>query len=371
MQVKEVFSKKEQKEFIDFPKRLYANHPDWICPLDKDIETVFDPNQNKFYDLGDARRWLLISEEKTIGRIAAFYKNESGKLSGGMGFFECVDKVNAAHLLFNTAEDWLRSKDCSYMDGPINFGEKDKYWGLLVAGFKNPSYQENFNFPYYQNLFESYGFVKNFEQTTSEIGIDEFKSERFFKLSSRVLANPAYRFEHFKMKELDKYAADFIHIYNKAWASRADFIAITKDKIESTLISLKPIMIEEAIWFAYANNEPAGFIVNVLDVNQIFKHLNGKMNIWSKLKFLYLRHFGGVNRVRGIVFGVIPAYQNLGLETGMIIKFYEEMKKNHPQYTQAELSWIGDFNPKMHSLFEALGAKTTKIHYTYRYNFKG
>jgi hypothetical protein len=93
------------------------------------------------------------------------------------------------------------------------------------------------------------------------------------------------------------------------------------------------------------------------------------MNWINKIKFLYYRHFGKINRVRGIVFGVIPEYQNLGLETGLIIKFYEAIREVYPQFTHAELSWIGDFNPKMHSLFEAIGAKTTKIHYTYSYSF--
>jgi hypothetical protein len=76
-----------------------------------------------------------------------------------------------------------------------------------------------------------------------------------------------------------------------------------------------------------------------------------------------------VNRIRGIVFGVIPAYQNLGLETGMIMSLYKAAQKYHPEITASELAWIGDFNPKMHSLFIALGAKTTKIHHTYQIKF--
>ncbi|MDZ4668303.1 MAG: GNAT family N-acetyltransferase [bacterium] len=369
MQVIEVINSQQKLEFIEFPKRLYKQNADWVSAMDQDLKDLFDPNKNKNYLQGDAKRWLIKKEEHTIGRISAFYKTEQSKPLGGIGFFECENNQDAANLLFNTAQNWLSNKGCSFMDGPINFGEKDKYWGLLVSGFKNPSYQENFNFPYYQNLFESFGFAKIFEQTTSEISIEGFNYERIYRLSERIFKNPNYTFEHFKVSGLKKYAADFIHIYNKAWAARPDFIPITLEKIESTLVSLKPIMMEDAIWFAYANGEPAGFYVNVLDVNQIFKHLNGKMNLWAKIKFLYLRKFGKIDRIRGIVFGIIPQYQNLGLETGMIIKLFEAMKNNHPGITKSELSWIGDFNPKMHSLFNAVGAKTTKIHYTYRYTF--
>ncbi|MDP3929065.1 MAG: GNAT family N-acetyltransferase [Bacteroidota bacterium] len=369
MQVVEVNHRSSENAFIHFPKSLYKNDKEWIAPLDKDIESVFNRDKNNYYKLGDAKRWIIELNKEVVGRIAAFYKNDGTQIKGGIGFFECINSQEIADTLFETAKVWLQEKGCMAMDGPINFGEKDKYWGLLVQGFKNPSYQENYNPPYYQNLFENFGFKKIFEQTTSEISTTEFKFERFYKLSERVFKNPQYQYAHFNMKELPKFANDFIHIYNKAWASRPDFVPITKDKIESTLQSLKPILIEEAIWFVYANGEPAGFYVNVLDVNQIFKHLNGKLNWINKLKFMYYRHFGHINRVRGIVFGVIPEYQNLGLETGLIIKFYEAMRKSYPQFTQAELSWIGDFNPKMHSLFGALGAKTTKIHYTYQYSF--
>lgn len=366
MLIREVLNSHDEKEFISFPKRLYKNDAEWIAPLDNDIKAIFSPIANNYFQLGEAKRWLLFDNHKPIGRIAAFYRKEKNVLKAGIGFFECVNNQEAANLLFNTAIEWLKNKNCNEIEAPINFGEKDKFWGLLVAGFKNPSYQENYNLPYYQSLFENYGFEKTFEQTTSEISTNTFKYERFYKLSERVFKNPIYTYKHFKLEELPRFANDFIHIYNKAWQNRPDFVPMTQEKIESTLQGLKPILIPEAIWFVYANEEPAGFYVNVLDVNQIFKHVNGNLNWIGKLKFAYHRYFGKINRVRGIVFGVIPEYQNLGLETGLIIKFYEAMKENYPQFTQAELSWIGDFNPKMHSLFKALGAETTKIHYTYK-----
>jgi hypothetical protein len=254
------------------------------------------------------------------------------------------------------------------MDGPINFGERDRFWGLMVKGFKHPSYLENYNPPYYQELFEAYGFRKEIEQSTSEITMEDFNYERFNRISQRVLNNPNYRFEHFRMSQLENFAKDFMSIYNKAWAHRHDFTPMTLERVETVLRSIKPILLEDIIWFAYANNEPAGFYINVIDVNQIFKHLKGKMNLIAKLKFLWYKSFGRIDRVRGIVFGVIPAYQNLGLEAGMIMKFHNAIM-TYPNIRASELAWIGDFNPKMHSLFDALGAKITKVHYTYRKEF--
>ncbi|MFI5221351.1 MAG: GNAT family N-acetyltransferase [Bacteroidia bacterium] len=373
MKIVEVNDHHGEKAFLKVPFVIYRTDANWVCPLHHDIESVFDRMENLFFHEGDAKRWLLFDDmERLIGRVAAFYNEkyfkQSGKKIGGMGFFECTQDEKAARLLFDTCRNWLKEKGIEGMDGPINFGEKDRFWGLMVSGFKNPSYQENYNPPYYQTLFENYGFVKTVEQSTSEITKANFNHDRFYRIAQRVLNNPAYQFEHYREKEMEKFAADFLAIYNQAWANRTDFMPMTIDRVYSVLKSLKPILLEDLIWFAYANGEPAGFYINIIDVNQIFKHMKGKMDLFAKLKFLWYKKFGRIDRTRGIVFGVIPKYQNLGLETGMIMKFHDAMM-SYPNMRASELAWIGDFNPKMHSLFEALGAKTTKVHYTYRIEF--
>lgn len=373
MKIKEVQSSQDQKEFLGLPHFIYKNDSEWVCALEQDINSVFDPNQNPYYGHGDAKRWLLVNEQnKVIGRIAAFYSTKQqmvdNKKLGGIGFFECVNDLSAAVLLFDTAKQWLQTKGINGMDGPINFGERDRFWGLMVKGFKHPSYLENYNPPYYQELFEQYGFQSIIEQSTSEITRDNFNYDRFSRIAQRVLSNPNYQFKHYVKQDLAQFAQDFMTIYNKAWAHRADFVPMTYERVETVLKSLKPILQEDLIWFAYANGEPAGFYINVIDVNQIFKHLKGKMNIWSKIQFLWYRNFGRINRARGIVFGVIPQYQNMGLEAGMIMKFHDAIM-TYKHLRASELAWIGDFNPKMHSLFDALGAKTTKVHLTYRVMF--
>lgn len=370
MKITEVRTKADAKEFINMARFIYKGDKEWIQPLDKDIEAIFNTTENLSFKSGEATRWLLKSNtNQTIGRIAAFYSDLYNKTTtektGGIGFFECVNSNEAATLLFDTARIWLQQKGIKAIDGPINFGEKDRFWGLMVSGFKNPSYMENYNPPYYQELFECYGFRKTVEQSTSEINTNDFNYERFNRIASRVLQNPTYRFEYYKDSEIERFSNDFMIIYNQAWAHRPDFTPMTMERVMSTLKTLRPILRENLIWFAYANNEPAGFYINVIDVNQIFKHLHGKMNLWAKIKFVWYKKFGRIDRCRGIVFGVIPKYQNLGLEAGMIVKLYETVQ-HHRHLQSSELAWIGDFNPKMHSLFDALGAKTTKIHYTYQ-----
>jgi hypothetical protein len=136
----EVNNKVQEQTFLQVHVALNQSNPNWIRPLDKDVIAVFDSKQNKAFKAGEATRWLLLNEtDQPIGRIAAFvnqrYKNKGDDiLVGGIGFFDCIDSQPAANLLFDTARAWLAQRGMQAMDGPINFGERDKWWGLLVSG---------------------------------------------------------------------------------------------------------------------------------------------------------------------------------------------------------------------------------------------
>ena len=172
MQVREVALKSDIREFLEFPVRLYKDSKYWIRPLDKDIESVFDKKLNKTFRNGECCRWILVDEKgNTIGRVAAFVNNKTvskgnDQPTGGMGFFECIEDQAAAYKLFDTCKEWLEERGMEAMDGPINFGNRDRWWGLLVDGFdRDPNYQCNYNFPYYQEFFESYGFKVYFNNS--------------------------------------------------------------------------------------------------------------------------------------------------------------------------------------------------------------
>lgn len=370
MYIEEVGDRRSRRNFNQFQRDLYQHDPNFISPLDSDIEKAFDPETNHYYRYGDARRWLLRSAQgQIIGRIAAFYHGEHRGTDdpdiGGIGFFDCIDDLKASRLLFETCEKWLKSKNKKGMDGPINFGEKDKFWGLMVSGFSPPSYQENYNFSYYQRLFEDYGFHEHYRQTTSLILFKDFNYDRFARLASRVTANPRYSFREFRKDQWKKFAYDFYVIYNDAWSNRPDFVPIELSRAKHLVKSMLPIVDERYAIFAYADDEPAGFYIGIPEINEVLKSLNGRFDPLSKLIFMFLLKYRSTNLIRSIVYGVIPKYHNLGLDTGMIMKFFNNSREDKRRIG-TELSWIGDFNPKMHSLFEALGAKTSKIHYTYR-----
>ncbi|MBB5394913.1 GNAT family N-acetyltransferase [Mucilaginibacter sp. AK015] len=369
----EVTSKADKKAFLDVARIIYKNDRNWICPLDNAIEAVFDPAKNNFHDHGRATRWVLKNDKgQLIGRIAAFINHKKAyqypQPTGGCGFFECIDDKQAAFLLFDTAKSWLGQNGMQAMDGPINFGENDNFWGLLVEGFTPPSYGMNYNPPYYQKLFSEYGFTTLYEQITNHLDVHKPFSERFTRIANWVMQKPGYAFAHFNASEINKFAADFIEIYNDAWQGFDNFAPITHATILESFEKMKAIMDEKLIWFAYVDNEPASFLVILPDANQMIKPLNGKLNLWGKLIFLY-RKWRGVSRMRAIVMGTKQKFQKHGLESCLFIKLKEYVLPLK-QYDELELSWVGDFNDKMLAIHAAVGAVFGKKHLTMRYIFK-
>ena len=369
MLLTEVKNKKTASEFLEVAREIYRNDPYWVCPLDKDIEAVFDPEKNELHKHGVCTRWVLKSDEgKLIGRIAAFVNEKKAyqpeQPTGGIGFFECINDPEAATLLFSTAEKWLTEKGMKAMDGPINFGENDSFWGLLIEGFTTPSYGMNYHHPYYKDLFEAYGFKTLYEQITNHLEVNKPFPERFTKIAQWVANKPGYTFKHLEVNKLEAFAKDFAEIYNDAWQDFENFVPLQTKGILETFNKMKTVMDEKLIWFAYINDEPASVIVILPDANQMIKSFNGKLGLIEKLKFLYYR-WKGVSRMRAVVMGTKKAFQKHGLESALFIKLKEYVLPLK-QYVELELSWVGDFNDKMLSIHEATGATFGKRHATMR-----
>lgn len=373
MNIIEVNSKKDKKDFIQIACLIYKNEKNWIRPLDKDINSVFDPKTNKAFRKGDVKRWILKNNNETIGRIAAFYssKNDKEKLRvGGCGFFECIDDKEAAKMLFDTAKNWLEKNGYNSMDGPINFGERDKWWGCLVEGFDiDPNYLQNYSKAYYQKLFENYGFQLLFRQLTFLKKVRTPLSEKLSLKAERALRDPNYNFKTLEKRNIQKYIRDFTKIYNDAWSKYPGVSKLELSQAKLLFAQLKPILDEKILWFAYHNNDPVGFFISIPEMNQIFKHVNGKLDLFGKLKtFYHLKIKKSCKKMVGLVFGIVPKHQGKGVDGALIMASRETIQEKLA-YEDLELNWIPDFNKSMIRVAEQVQVKLGKIHHTYRYNF--
>ena len=375
MEIVEVSNRRETDEFHQLPFNIYRDDENWIPHLKQDIEKKFHAKSNKHFKGDNAKRWLVKSEfGRLLGRIAAFIHPKtaySGDFPlGGIGFFECVNDSDAAALLFDTAKQWLQSKGMEAMDGPINFGERDQFWGLLIKNFESPpTYGMNYNPEYYLKLFTDYGFQEYFQQYMYYRLVDDPLQEVFLKKAEKLKKDKNFHCETVKNNSLDRIAEDFTSVYNDAWGNtREGFKAMKKEQALKIVEALKPVMDPNIVFFAYYAGRPIGFYVNIPEMNQIFKHVKGNLDWFGKLIFVFQKFFNPPTTMYGLVFGVASDFHGKGVE-GAMIKYAEETIKTNTNYKDTVITWIGDFNPKMLKVMENLGAEQYRTYATLRYLF--
>jgi hypothetical protein len=373
MRLTEVTTRQHIKEFLLLPVKLYKNDTKWIRPLDKDIENVFDREKNKTFRHGECIRWILSDDKgETIGRVAAFVNEKTvskgnDQPTGGIGFFECINDQKAAFVLFDHCKQWLQQRGMEAMDGPVNFGNRDRWWGLLIEGFdQEPNYQCNYNFPYYKDLFEAYGFKVYFYQLTFARSVQGEISERLYEKAAITAGNADYEFRHIRNDEIPKLPEYIMTVYNKAWANRREIPELTMAQAKLIVKQMKPIMDIHLLYFGFYKGEPVSFFLSLPEINQVFKYVNGKLDWIGKIKFLW-HEFRKTNRKAfGILFGVVPAHQGKGLDGAMVLNSKRVLQTEYKRYDYYEMNWIGDFNPKMINVVEQVEANISKRHATYR-----
>ena len=364
------------KAFLQTAVRIYATDPNWIRPLDKDINEVFDTGKNKAFRFGEVIRWILKDDNgQLIGRIAAFvnkkYKNKGDDVPVGcIGFFECINDQDAADLLLDNARHWLIQHGMEAMDGPINFGERDRWWGMVTNGYYEPLYCMNYNPPYYVTLFENYGFNIFYNQVCFGMHPKVELKQKIFDRHSAYANDPDFSSRYIDKDKLEKFATDFSIVYNKAWAGHGGLKQLAKEQVIIMFKKMKPVMDEHIIWFAYYKNEPIAIFVNLPDLNQWFKYLHGKFGLLQKLQFLWIKKFKPNKKFCGLVFGIVPEWHGKGIDAFIVVESAKVIQSPKVPYTEYEMQWIGDFNPKMINIAESIGETFRSRNLaTYRYLF--
>jgi hypothetical protein len=375
MKLIEVTNKSTKKRFNNLPLSIYKNDPNYACPLTRMTEETFDPIKNSFYKHGTAIRWILVDQkENTIGRIAAFIDYEKSKTfeqpTGNIGFFECINDQQAANYLFNSAKKWLSEQGIEAMDGPANMGENYMNHGLLAWGFQPQGFGMPYNHPYYVTLFENYGFKVYYEQYSYHIDYTKPLPERLWKIAEWVAKKPQFSFKHLDWKETDKFIEDFAKVYDGAWRKHEHYKPLDPDELKSFMVSSKMLIVPEFVWFAYHEGEPIGLLVMLPDFNETLRYLkNGKLSLLNILKLMRFLKKEKFTRARIIIMGIVEQFQKAGIESAILWQMDKTVMPHKKQYKEIEMSWAGDFNPKIIAIYKATGGVHNKTHYQMRYLF--
>jgi hypothetical protein len=146
---------------------------------------------------------------------------KKGTKLGGIGFFECVNDDAAAALLFKTAEQFLTDQGMTSIDAPVNYGERDKFWGLLTIGWYPPLYHENYHPAYYQRFFAQQGYLPQEQIFTFGGLVSDIPWERNKRVADVVRQRYNVQSRFIRKHDLRSEASYIAEIYNNAFQADA------------------------------------------------------------------------------------------------------------------------------------------------------
>ena len=208
--VKEVKTKKQIKEFCDLPNKMYKGNPYYIPPLYMDERALFS-KKNIYNKTCDQVFFLAYIDDKVVGRIQGIIQKDYNRThnENRVRFtrFDSIDDVEVSNKLFDAVSKWAKEKGMDTFCGPLGYSDLERE-GLLIEGFEElNTFEEQYNYPYYQNLIESYGFIKEVDWVESYLTLDKTKVDKIYSVSKKVME----RFDlHYVEKERGESKSHFI-----------------------------------------------------------------------------------------------------------------------------------------------------------------
>lgn len=188
--VTEVQTKKQQKEFLDFPLKLYKGNPYYTPPLYMDEKKIFR-DDFVYNDMCDSIYFNAYKDGKMAGRISGILQKAANEKTGRkqvrFSHFDVIEDEEVAQKLFKTVEDWAVSKGMNEVIGPLGYSDLERE-GLLIDGFNYPAtFEETYNYPYYQSFIENFGYQKDVDWTGSRIRVPKDYDGELDKLATFVM----------------------------------------------------------------------------------------------------------------------------------------------------------------------------------------
>jgi len=350
---------------MKLPYRIYRDDPQWVPPLLDELKKVLDKTKHPFHQHADSAYFIARKNGEVVGRITAQINhlgNEfQGTKIGNFGFFECIDELEVARALLDTAYEWVSERGMESISGPMNFSTNDEFSspGILVDGFDTPPVMlMSHNPPYYAALLEQCGYAKSKDLLSYWCDMTEMP-ERLVKGIERIGRGQNVKLRTLNMKDLDNEIARIKEIYNSAWERNWGFVPMTEAEFDYMAHSMKPIVNPKLCIIAEIGDEPVGFALQLPDYNVAFKHMNGRMLPFGWAKFLWYKR--KIRHTRVITMGVKPEHRKKGLDSMLILQLHIESAKF--DMPRGECSWILEDNMPMRRGLERINGVVYK---TYR-----
>ncbi len=368
IQVRKVESKADRKAFIDFPHDLYKNDPNYVPELYLAMADLISEKKNPFFKHSTAELYLAEKDGKLVGRIAGVINNNYNQFHncnvGFFGFFDCINDQGVATALLDKATAYVKNGGKDTLIGPANFTTNDTA-GLLVEGFDSPPIvQMTYNFPYYKELIEAYGFTKDMDLFAFWIptqGVNEKSLQLSERLKER-LTGKGITFRNLNMKNFKKEVDNVRDIYRSAWEKNWGFVPPTNEEFDFLAEGLKMVLDERYAYIAEDNGKMVAFAVGLPNINEILIKLKrGRLLPFGIFKLLLGKKH--TKAVRIVLLGVKEDYRKMGIEAVFYANFIRAAQNNG--LSGGEASWVLESNQMMVQGAENLNGKKYKTYRIY------
>ena len=342
IEIREVKTKKEIKQFIEFPINLYKGNPYFVPPLYSDELALFKKNYH-YYEHSEAVYYNAYQDGKIVGRIAGILQKASNNKWNQKRVrftrFDCIDNQEVADALFQKIEQWAKDKGMEEVVGPLGFSDLERE-GLLIEGFDELStFEEQYNYSYYQKLIENNGYVKEVDWVERQLKAPKEIDPKLKRVSSLMMKRYNLHFGTAKNTKqfLKKYANGFFDILDKTYENIYGTVPIT-DKMRKSLIkSFKLIVSVEHVKVILDENEKiVCFGIMFPSLSKALVGTNGKLTPKTLIKLLKTIKKPEVIDL-GLI-GVLPEYAMKGVASALIDMIMDFLSSGNYKYAETNLN---------------------------------
>lgn len=370
--IRPVRGRRELKRFIDLPYRLHAGTP-WVPPLKLERRLFLNRKLNPYFKHGEAEYFLALRGDRVVGRVSAQVDHAFNKFHqsrwGMFGFLDLEDDQEVMTGLLGAAQDWLRSRACERMVGPMDFSMNEES-GVLIEGHElEPLIRQPWQPAYYQRLCEEAGLSKAMDLYSWFLDVSDRKDMLpiLFELDKRAKEEHGVTIRKISRWHLRKEMDRFAEIYNAAWAENWGFVPYSKEDLDAYTMDMHLVFSREWFMVAEKDGETIAVAITLPDTNQVLKRMKGRL---LPLGWWYfLRRNRIADRVRVGFLGVKPEHQHTGVAASLYVEHFntaERVRQDH-----GEAGWILETNEAMNRGLEAMSAEIVKKYRVYELSLDG
>ena len=355
IEIREAVTKKDVKNFVDFPTRLYKGVKEYSYPLRMDELNMFNSKKNLAYKDCEVALFLAYKDGEVAGRIAGIvqglYNKKVNEKRVRFTRFDCINDLEVAKALFLAVEDWAKQKGMDIVHGPLGFNDLDCE-GLIVEGFNERcTFEERYNFEYYKDLVEACGYEKEVDWLERKIFPPKQKNARVERIANIVAKRNKLKFATAKNKSefIKKYKDGILEVLDKAYSPLYGVVPYTEDAKKQLIAQFK-MFLDLRFMFVIVNekDEVISFGVSIPQLNEALYKSKGRLTLPAM--FRVLKALKAPKVVDFAIIGVRPDYANEGVGALAIKYLMDNMAKEGIEYCETNICL--ENNVKINSTWE-------------------